>query len=84
MTKTTLSSRGLNQGVTKARKSTRQGPVFITDRAKPAHVLLSFEQNQKLTQRRRNIADALAIPGIEKIEFNPPPANPEIRPADFK
>lgn len=83
MTITTLSSRELNQDVTKAKKATRGGPVFITDRGKPAHVLLSFEEYQKLTQQRRNIADALAMPGVEDIEFNPPRANIEIRPADF-
>ena len=43
MTITTLSSRELNQDVTRAKKATRNGPVFITDRGKPAHVLLSFE-----------------------------------------
>ena len=42
MTITTLSSRELNQDVTRAKKATKAGPVFITDRGKPAHVLLSF------------------------------------------
>lgn len=83
MTITTLSSREFNQDVTKAKKATRAGPVFITDRGKPAHVLLSFEEYQKLTQQRRNIADALAMPGIEDVEFNPPRTHIEIRPADF-
>ncbi len=84
MTKTTLSSRALNRGATKAKNSSKQGALFIIDRAKPAHVLLSFEQNQKLTQPRHNIVDALAMPGIEDIESNLPRANLEIRPADFK
>jgi len=83
MTITTLSSRELNQDVTKAKKATKDGPVFITDRGKPAHVLLSFEEYQRLTQQRRNIADALAMPGIEDIEFNPPGANIKFRPADL-
>lgn len=83
MTITTLSSRELNQDVTKAKKAAKEGPVFITDRGKPAHVLLSFEEYQKITQQRRNIADALAMPGIEDIEFNPPRANITTRPAEF-
>jgi prevent-host-death family protein len=83
MTITTLSSRELNQDVTKAKKATKGGPVFITDRGKPAHVLLSFEEYQRLTQRRRNIADALAVPGIEDIEFDPPRINIKARPADL-
>ena len=59
------------------------GPVFITDRGKPAHVLLSFDDYQKLTKPRRNIADALAMPGIADIEFEPPRVNIQSRPADF-
>ena len=49
MTITTLSSRELNQDVTRAKKATKRGPVFITDRGKPAHVLLSFADYQRLT-----------------------------------
>ncbi|MFT4099917.1 MAG: type II toxin-antitoxin system Phd/YefM family antitoxin [Burkholderiaceae bacterium] len=80
---TTLSSRELNQDVTRAKKATRNGPVIITDRGKPAHVLLSFEDYQRLTRQRRNIADALAMPGIADIEFEPPRATIGVRPADF-
>ncbi|ONS56145.1 type II toxin-antitoxin system prevent-host-death family antitoxin [Burkholderia cenocepacia] len=83
MTITTLSSRELNQDVTKAKKATKDGPVFITDRGRPAHVLLSFEECQRLTRQRRNIADALAMPGVEDIEFDPPRANVKIKEVDF-
>jgi len=83
MTITTLSSRELNQDVSRAKKATRSGPVFITDRGKPAHVLLSFEDYQRLTRQRRNIADALALPGVEDIDFEPQRTNIDIRPADL-
>ena len=83
MTITTLSSRELNQDVTRAKKATKRGPVFITDRGKPAHVLLSFEDYQRLTRQRRSIADALAIPGAADIEFEPPRAMIGARPADL-
>ena len=69
MTITTLSSRELNQDVSRAKKATKEGPVFITDRGKPAHVLLSFEEYQRLTKQRRNIADALAMPDVADIAF---------------
>lgn len=71
MTITTLSSRELNQDVTRAKKAAKNGPVFITDRGKPAHVLLSIEEYQRITKQRRNIADALAMPGVADIEFEP-------------
>lgn len=83
MTITTLSSRELNQDVTRAKKATKSGPVFITDRGKPSHVLLSIADYQQLTKQRRSIADALAMPGIENIEFDPQRVIIETRPADF-
>ena len=83
MTITTLSSRELNQDVTRAKRAAKSGPVFITDRGKPAHVLLSFEDYQRLTRQRRNIADALAMPGLADIEFELPRVTIESRPADF-
>jgi hypothetical protein len=49
-------------------------------RERIAHVLLSFEEYQRLTQQRRNIANALAMPGIEDIEFDPARANITTRP----
>lgn len=83
MTITTLSSRELNQDVSKAKKAAENGPVFITDRGKPAHVLLSFREYQKLTEQRRDIADALAMPGVEDIGFDPPRVEICAQPADL-
>ena len=83
MTITTLSSRELNQDVTHAKKATKHGPVIITDRGKPAHVLLSFEDYQRLTKQRRNIADSLAMPQVADIDFDPPRAAITARPADL-
>ena len=83
MSITTLSSRELNQDVTKAKKAAKNGPVFVTDRGKPTHVLLSFMEYQRLIRQRRSIADALAMPGVEEIEFDPPRAEIDTRPADF-
>jgi prevent-host-death family protein len=83
MTITTLSSREFNQGASDAKRAANNGPVFITDRGRPAHVLLSFEDYQQLTQQRRNIADALAMPGNVDIEFDPPRVTLGSRLADF-
>lgn len=83
MSITTLSSRELNQDVTRAMKATKNGPVFITDRGKPSHVLLSIEDYQQLTKQHRSIADALAMPSIDNIKFDPQRVIIETRPADF-
>lgn len=83
MTITTLSSREFNQGASEAKRAANNGPVFITDRGRPAHVLMRFEDYQRLTRQRRNIADVLAMSGIADIEFDPPRVTIEPRPADF-
>lgn len=80
---TTLSSREFNQRASQAKRAANNGPVFITDRGRPAHVLMSFADYQRLTKQQRNIADALAMPGIADIEFEPPRVTIETRPADF-
>lgn len=72
MTITTLSSREFNQGLSEAKQAANKGPVLITDRGRPAYVLMSFEHYQRLTKKRRIVAGALAMPGAADIEFEPP------------
>jgi prevent-host-death family protein len=69
---TTLSSREFNQDTSRAKKAARKGPVFITDRGRPAHVLLSIDEYQKITGKPQSIADLLAMPEAAEIEFDPP------------
>ena len=45
---TTVSSRAFNQDASGAKKASKGGPVFITDRGRPAYVLLSIEEYRKL------------------------------------
>lgn len=80
---TTLSSREFNQDTGRAKKAAKEGPVFITDRGKPAHVLLSIQEYRKL-KGKKNILEMLAMPGIEEIEFEPPRLRGKlIHPAGF-
>ena len=83
MTITTLSSRQFNQDASRAKKAAQAGPVIITDRGRPAHVLLTFDAYKKITGVRTKIADLLAMPGIEDVEFDPPKLRDLARPADF-
>lgn len=84
MTITTFSSREFNQDVTRAKKAARQGPVFITDRGRPAHVLLTIEEYQRLTGSRATLVELLALPEEADIEFEPPRVRgPLVRPADL-
>jgi len=83
MTITTLSSREFNQDTSRAKRAAAAGPVFITDRGRPAHVLLSIEAYRRLKGERVNIADLLAMPGGEDIEFDPPRLGDLARSADL-
>jgi prevent-host-death family protein len=84
MTITTLSSRELNQDVTRAKKATRDGPVFITDRGKPSHVLLSIEEYKRLAGNKRSLVDALSMPGLADIDVEFPRSRALPRSADFE
>lgn len=70
---TTLSSREFNQDSGKAKRAAKRGPVVITDRGRPSHVLLSIEEYQRITASKTdNIADALGMTEAADVEFNPP------------
>ena len=84
MTITTLSSREFNQDTSRAKKAARSGPVFITDRGRPAHVLLTIEEYQRVTRSQLSIVDLLAMPGVVDIDFEPPRLGDDLyRPADL-
>ena len=83
MSITTLSSREFNQDTSRAKKAASDGPVFITDRGKPAHVLLTIEEYRRITGQRRNLLEALSMPGLSDIEFELPRPRGLARPADF-
>ncbi len=84
MTITTLSSREFNQDASKAKKAAQQGPVFITDRGRPAHVLLTIEQYQLLAGQTTNIVDMLAMPEVQDIAFDAPKLRGQLaKPADL-
>jgi prevent-host-death family protein len=81
---TKISSREFNQHVSRAKRAADKGPVIITDRGKPAYVLMKHEAYGKLTGGKKSIVDMLAMPGGEDIEFDPPRIGNEIfKPAKF-
>ena len=72
MTITTLTSRELNQDIARAKRAAKSGPVFITDRGKPAHVLLCIEDYRRLAGDRRSLVEALSMTGLAEIDLEPP------------
>lgn len=80
---TTFSSREFNQDASKAKKAARQGPVFITDRGRPAHVLLTIEEYRRITGEASSIVDLLADAEAAAIDFDPPRLSASVRAADL-
>jgi prevent-host-death family protein len=68
---TTLSSREFNQDTSRAKKAAKSGPVFITDRGQPAHVLMSIDEYRKLAGGQVTLGEALAQAGVPDFEFKP-------------
>ena len=54
--------------------------MFITDRGRPAYVLLGIEDYRRLAGGRRSLLDMLSMPGLADIDFKPPRAHIESRP----
>ncbi len=82
---TTITSREFNQDVSKVKRAALKGPVFITDRGHPAHVLLTIQDYQKLTETKVSIIDLLAMPDAADVDFEPAKLNKNIyRPEDFE
>jgi prevent-host-death family protein len=69
---TKLSSREFNQDTSRAKRAAKKGPVFITDRGRPSHVLITAEEYQRITAGQKSIVELLAMPEAAEIEFEPP------------
>jgi prevent-host-death family protein len=69
---TKISSREFNQDISRAKRAADRGPVVITDRGKPAYVLLRHDAYRRLLGKAPTIRDLLGQPGAEDIEFDPP------------
>jgi prevent-host-death family protein len=70
---TIMSSREFNQDTAHAKRAAKNGPVIITDRGKPSHVLISMEEYQRLEKKPRSLADALADDRPEAdFDWEPP------------
>lgn len=78
---TTISSRTFNQRINEAKKASKEGPVFITRRGRPEHVLLSIEAYARLTGGGQSMADLLAEPS--GIAFDAPKLDDLAQAADF-
>lgn len=63
-----ISSRQFNQDVGQAKRLARVEPLFVTDRGRPTHVLMSIEAYRRLSGETESIVDLLAWPGVPAAE----------------
>jgi prevent-host-death family protein len=84
MTITTISSREFNQDASGAKRAASEGPVIITDRGEPAHVLLTYEAYQILQGNQLSLYEALRQKDEDDFDFTPPRMGDDVsRPADL-
>jgi prevent-host-death family protein len=71
MSITYWTSRDFNQNSSGAKNAAQKGPVFITDRGRPAYVLMAIEEYERITGQV-SLLDVLAQVGdIPEFEFEP-------------
>jgi len=71
MSSRSITSREFNQDTSKAKREAHKGPVFITDRGRASHVLLTIEAYQTLTGQQASVVELLAMPDAGTVEFEP-------------
>lgn len=65
-----FSSRDFNQDISQAKRVAKLEPVFVTDRGRPTHVLMSIEAYRQLTGQTETLVDLLAMPGLAEVDFD--------------
>ena len=81
---TRMTSREFNQDTGGAKRAAQAGPVYITDRGRASHVLMTFDDYIRLATQHPTIIELLAQPpGIEDVEFHVPSPREMAVPARF-
>jgi len=81
MSVSTFSSREFNQDVSKAKRAAQNGPVFITERGSPSHVLLAFADYKKITHKKRTLVEVISM--AEDVDFESPKITIKTTPTEF-
>ncbi len=82
----TFPSRDFTRDVSAAKRATADGPVFITDRGRPAFALLEINDYYRVAgQKSSSLLDVMdGIAGGENIEFEPPRLNLNVKGTAFE
>ena len=64
-----MTSRAFNQDTARAKREAVQAPVFITDRGRPTHVLLTVAEYERLAKPKKTIAELFYSPGADEVDL---------------
>lgn len=65
----TMTSREFNRDTAAAKRAAAHGPVVVTDRDRPAHVLLSWAHYRRLVDGGRTPVDVIASADVADVEL---------------
>ena len=83
MGQTMVTSREFNQDLAAAKRAAKEGPVIVTDRGKPAFMLLSHAEYRRLAGiKGPSLADLLFQEEGADIDFDPVPVGELLHAAD--
>ena len=68
---TTMSAREFNRDVSLAKRRANEGPVTITDRGKPAYVLMTIEEYRRRSDCGKSLVERLSMDDDLDVEFGP-------------
>jgi prevent-host-death family protein len=77
---TTITAQALARRAAQAKRAADGGPVVITRRGAPTHVLLTYADYERLQMRGMSAAEALAGPPEFDFEFDPPRLRDDVIP----
>ncbi|RRJ88656.1 type II toxin-antitoxin system Phd/YefM family antitoxin [Gulosibacter macacae] len=66
---TSMSAREFNQDVSAAKREATHGPVIITDRGKPAFVLLSIKEYDRLREDGNDLVNRMSMDDDIDLDF---------------
>jgi prevent-host-death family protein len=79
-----MSMRQHSQDSSGAVRAANKEPVFLTNRGKTTHVLMSMKDYERITGKPKSILEMLRHPESDHIEFDPPKLEgPLFIPADL-
>lgn len=79
-----MTSREFNQATGDAKTAARSGPVFVTNRGRPTHVLLTYENYRLLAGASPSLVDLLGTtPGAGEVDLPLAARNELAQPAEL-